>query len=306
MTLNTSKHNPIILIGFLLFLFVCLPAAMSANAAGQRLDSGISLEVRGAGKPVLMIPGLNSAPATWDDSCAGLQQRGYACHLVLLPGFAGSEPVQHDAFLTTMARSLLEYIDSANLKQPVVMGHSLGGFVAMEMAIISAETPSKLDRLIIVDSLPFMPAAYNEQLNAESAKPMAESMRQNMLGGDQAAREFHTRQAVSSMTRDPEGVDTLVKWGMASDQPTSAQAMYELMTRDLRPQLSKVSQPTLVLGSWAAYQNYGQTKQGIESLFGRQYANIAKLELAISETGYHFLMWDDPKWFMDEVTRFLK
>lgn len=290
---------------------VCLGAALVFSVGGawaepKRLDSGITIDVRGEGKPILMIPGLNSAPATWDDTCSGLQKQGYACHLVLLPGFAGSEPVTHEAFLSAMAKGLLEYIEQADLQKPVVMGHSLGGFVAMEMAIESANTPNKLGRLIIVDSLPFMPAAYNEQLNVESAKPMAESMRQNMLGGDAAAREFHTRRAVSTMTRDPEGVDTLVEWGMASDQPTSAQAMYELMTRDLRPRLSKIAQPTLVLGSWAAYENYGQTKQGIESLFKRQYANIADLELAISETGYHFLMWDDPEWFMDEVTRFLK
>lgn len=281
-------------------------AVAGAWAEPKRLDSGITLEVRGEGKPVLMIPGLNSAPATWDPTCAALQEEGYACHLVLLPGFAGSKPVVQAQFLTAMANGLLDYIHRAGLKQPVVMGHSLGGFVAMEMAIISADEPDKLGRLVIVDSLPFMPAAYNEQLNVESAKPMAESMRQNMVGADAAAREFHTRRAVSTMTRDPEGVDRLVKWGMASDQATSAQAMYELMTRDLRPQLSKITQPTLVLGAWAAYQNYGQTKQGVESLFERQYANIANLKLAISETGYHFLMWDDPEWFMDEVTRFLK
>lgn len=290
---------------------ICLGAALIFGVGGawaepKRLDSGITIDVRGEGKPILMIPGLNSAPATWDDTCIGLQQQGYACHLVLLPGFAGSEPVVYEEFLSEMATGLLDYLDQSGLKRPAVMGHSLGGFVAMEMAIESADTPNKLGQLIIVDSLPFMPAAYNEQLDVESAKPMAESMRQNMLGGDAAAREFHTRQAVRTMTRDPEGVDTLVSWGMASAQSTSAQAMYELMTRDLRPQLDKITQPTLVLGAWAAYQNYGQTKQGIESLFERQYANIANLELAISETGYHFLMWDDPEWFMDEVTRFLK
>lgn len=54
-TLDTSKHNLIILTGFLLFLFLCLPTALPANAAGQRLDSGITLE-GGGQHDVLVSP----------------------------------------------------------------------------------------------------------------------------------------------------------------------------------------------------------------------------------------------------------
>ncbi|MDQ2077652.1 alpha/beta fold hydrolase [Marinimicrobium sp. ABcell2] len=287
-----------------LLLFAAGTTSADSLPTGTTLASGLYVEVRGKGQPVLMIPGLNSAAATWDQTCQALQSDGLACHLVQLPGFAGQKASSYDDFLGSMTAALLAYIDEADLEQPVIMGHSLGGFLAMKMAI-EAE-PNQLGSLIIVDSLPFLPAAFNEALSPESAKPFAESMRENMLVDDEDARAASIRHSATTMTRDPERVNTLLQWGLASDAHTSAQAMYELMTQDLRPQLSHIQQPVLILGAWAAYQNYGATKESTRSRFERQYANMPQFTLAFSDAGYHFLMWDDPEWLLDEVRHFLQ
>ena len=66
----------------------------------------LRVEIVGQGRPVLMIPGLNSAASTWDLTCAALQP-GVQCHIVQLPGSAGAPPVATDNFLAGMALSLL-------------------------------------------------------------------------------------------------------------------------------------------------------------------------------------------------------
>ena len=61
----------------------------SAHAAAPQTFRGIKVEVVGEGRPVLMVPGLNSAGETWSETCAALQQDHVQCHIVTLPGFAG-------------------------------------------------------------------------------------------------------------------------------------------------------------------------------------------------------------------------
>ena len=73
----------------------------------------------------------------------------------------------------------------------------------------------------------------------------------------------------------------------------------------LRPALGAARTPTLVLGSWASYAPYGVTKASTQASFEQQYAKHPSAIIKLSDTGYHFLMWDDPKWLQQEVREFL-
>lgn len=277
----------------------CLTASGGAGAATPRSDS-LSVEVIGNGRPVLMIPGLNSGASVWRDTCAALQKDHVQCHLVQLPGFAGEAPVDgvDTAFIESMRDRVLAYAKARHLKRPVVVGHSLGGMLALQMAIAA---PDAVGPLVIVDSLPFFPAATNPAATVETARPMAEGMRTQMRASDEASHAKGVDASVATMVQDPVRVDTLKTWGRQSDRGTTTQAMYELMTIDLRPQLSKVKSPTLVLGSWAAYKPYGASKDSTANIFRTQYAGLEGVRIEMSETGYHFLMWDDPTWVQSNI-----
>lgn len=275
-------------------------AAMPADVQAGEFQ-GMSVEVVGEGKPVLMIPGLNSGADTWRDTCMALQPQ-VQCHLVQLPGFAGQPAVDGDAFLEGMRDRLLAYLEAEELEEPVVIGHSLGGVLGMRMAI---EQPDAIDRLVIVDSLPFFPAAQNPAATVEQARPMAEQMRAAWVAADDATYAAQAEAALSTMARAPEDVAKLREWGRASDRATTTQAMYELMTTDLRDSLGRISAPTLVLGSWAAYQLYGATLESTRATFAGQYANLDGVRIEMSADGYHFLMWDDPQWLQEQVREFI-
>ncbi|MGY3265786.1 alpha/beta fold hydrolase [Lysobacter sp. HA35] len=276
-----------------------LSAAGNAFAATENFQ-GLTVDVVGKGRPVLMIPGLNSGADTWRDTCAALQKDHVQCHMVNLPGFAGVAPVSgvDQAFVDSMRDRLLAYAKARHLKQPVVVGHSLGGMLALEMAIAA---PDAVGPLVIVDSLPFFPAAMNPAATVDTARPMADGMRTQMRASDEATYFKGVEASVATMAHDPERVETLKTWGHQSDRTTTTEAMYELMTTDLRPQLSKIKSPTLVLGSWAAYKPYGSTKESTANIFRTQYATLGGVRIDMSEAGYHFLMWDDPTWVQSNI-----
>ncbi len=270
-----------------------------ANAAPAR---DISVEVVGEGRPVLMIPGLNSGAEVWRETCAALQPDRIQCHLVQLPGFAGAPAAEHAAFLPAMREQLLAYVRERGLARPAVVGHSLGGALALQMAMAA---PDAVGPLVIVDSLPFFAGAMNPAATAEAVRPMAEAMRTQMLAADDATYARNAEAAMRGMSRDAARTETLKEWGRASDRATTAQAMYELMVTDLRPELSKVKAPTQVLGAWAAYAPMGSTKESTAAIFRTQYATLDGARVEMSDAGYHFLMWDDPSWVQARIREFL-
>lgn len=277
-------------------------------SAEQQSFQGLQIEVRGSGKPVLMVPGLNSAASVWDDSCAALQKDGYACHLVQLPGFAGLPPLaQADdaepAFLPVMRDRLLAYIDHAELKQPAVMGHSLGGVLGLMLAL---KAPDVIGKLVIVDSLPFFPAAMNAAATEETMRPMAEGMRTGMqASSDETYAEQTLAAAARGMSRDADRVKQIQSWGIASDRGTTTQAMYEMFSTDLRGQLDAVRSPTLVLGAWAAYEPMGSTLESTHGIFAAQYAKLPGVRIEMSQSAYHFIMYDDLDWMLEQVRKHL-
>ncbi|TXI22755.1 MAG: alpha/beta hydrolase [Roseateles sp.] len=259
----------------------------------------LQVEVVGQGRPVIMIPGLNSAASTWTETCAALQP-AVQCHIVQLPGFAGAPAVREAGFLDAMRDRLLAYADERGLKQPVVMGHSLGGVLAMKLAV---QSPGRFSRLVIVDSLPFLGGLRGA--TPEAAKAMAADLRTRMSQASPEQWKAGARQSAQGMSRDPARVALVAGWSEASDQQTSAQAMAELWADDLRPQLPRLTLPTLVLGAWAAYEPMGGTLDSTRRIFEQQYAGAPQLTLAMSERGYHFLMWDDAAWLVAQVRGFI-
>ncbi|TGE29439.1 alpha/beta fold hydrolase [Hymenobacter metallicola] len=278
------------------------PAALLAPPADNApAHPSFTVKVVGKGRPMLLIPGLTCPGAVWDETLAHYQKQ-YQCHVVSLAGFGGQPAAATtSAFLQGVRDQLLTYINTQKLDKPVVVGHSLGGFMALWM---SATQPEAVGPLVIVDSLPFMAAIQNPNLTAEAAKPMAEGMRQQMSKGKMPMAA--QRQMVSSLVTDSARVTQVARWGAASDPATVAQAMYDMMTTDLRQDVARIQQPTLVLGAWAAYKPYGSTKESTRAIFAQQFAKLPQHRIEMSEAGRHFLMYDDSQWFFAQTDAFLK
>jgi N-formylmaleamate deformylase len=274
---------------------------ISTNATAATTPS-FKVDVVGKGKQAMIfIPGLTCPGEVWSETVAHYQ-KNYTCYILSLPGFAGTAPVETENYLQTMRDEIIRYIKENKLKKPIIVGHSLGGFLALWIGITE---PTLISTQLIIDALPFSGAVQNPNATAESAKPMAENMRKMMTNATPEQVKQSQQYFLSGMVNNLEKREVLSKWGVESHAPTVAQAMYELQTIDLRGQLATVKTPTLVLGAWIAYKDYGFKRETIQQTFDLQYEKLPVKTILLSDNGKHFIMYDDLSWMLAQMDAFL-
>ena len=103
------------------------------------------------GRTVVLLHGKNFCAATWGDTARVLAASGYR---VIVPDQIGfcksSKPAGFQYSLYGMAAMTADLIRARGVTKATIVGHSLGGLVAMRLAIT---TPQLLDQLILVDPL---------------------------------------------------------------------------------------------------------------------------------------------------------
>src|SRR5688572_2356688 len=128
------------------------PAGLAAAAdAPPFAPTRFSVQVRGNGPDVILIPGLTSGSEVWNGTVAALP--GYRYHLVHVAGFAGA-PARANArgaVVAPLADEIARYIRDRGLERPAIVGHSMGGTLAM---MIGARHPDLAGRIMVVDMLP--------------------------------------------------------------------------------------------------------------------------------------------------------
>jgi pimeloyl-ACP methyl ester carboxylesterase len=89
----------------------------------------------GAGPPLVLLHGLGLSRRSWDPVVPALAQR-FDVIAVDLPGFGDSAPLPADVEPTpaALAATVDELLDSLGIGCPHVVGNSLGGWVALELA----------------------------------------------------------------------------------------------------------------------------------------------------------------------------
>src|SRR5205807_9710413 len=102
-------------------------------------DAPFQVKVTGHGQPMILIPGLACPGEVWDSTVAHFKDR-YEMHVLSLAGFAGVPRVP-GPFLEKVREGIADYVRKNKLQKPVVVGHSLGGFVALDLAAHHPELP---------------------------------------------------------------------------------------------------------------------------------------------------------------------
>ncbi len=272
-------------------------AVLSGKARGA--TPSFKDDVSGHGTPMVLIPGLNSAGEVWDSTVAHYKSQ-YECHVLTLAGFAGQPPIPAP-FLPKVESDLAAYMHEKHLEHAVVVGHSLGGYLALSLA---AHHPELVGKLVIVDSLPAMGAIMNPDISPADLESNARQMRDGMLKQDETTRAKYARASVESMVTAPADLERILAWGQKSDFNTTAEAMYGLFDTDLRADLAKIQAPTLVMGTWIAYEKYA-TQDQIRQTFVSQFKNLKGVDIEMAPKARHFIMYDDPTWMFAQMDRFL-
>jgi pimeloyl-ACP methyl ester carboxylesterase len=287
---------------FLAWLMLPLFAALAtAGQAAPFKSDRISVEVKGKGPDVVLIPGLSSSPRVWDTTVAALP--GYRYHLVHVAGFDGLAPGANatGAVVAPVAEEIARYVEAAHLRRPAIVGHSMGGTLAM---IIAARHPDLPSRVMVVDMVPFMGAFFaGPNATPQQLAGIAQSIRTGIAASTGEARRTRTEQTIAGMVKTESMRPVAVRQSLASDPAVSGAAMAELVTTDLRPELSKIKVPMTVL--WVVPAGAPLSREQLAGFYKASYAGVPQAALTYVPDSAHFIMWDNPAVFQAELKAFL-
>jgi N-formylmaleamate deformylase len=244
-----------------------------------------------------------SGPDVWDATVAHLQGR-YELHVVHLAGFAGAPASPGPDFLGRVRTALLAYVAGLprrEAQRPVIVGHSLGGFLAYALA---SAAPDAFDGVVTVDGVPFLAALRDANVTADAVRPSAAGMQAmftSMTGAQLAAQ---TRMGLPTMMRDTTNAQRATEWARTSTPTMVGQAMAEMLTTDLRPVVSAIRAPVLLIAAGGAAPT-PDARATIRAQYAAQIAGVPRHDVLVAERAYHFIMLDDPAFFHSTLDAFL-
>ncbi|MEG0001914.1 alpha/beta fold hydrolase [Comamonas sp.] len=277
-----------------------LATTLGARAQDNKADL-FGVEIRGSGgHDVLLIPGLASSPEVWTSLAAQLSAQ-HRVHLIDIAGFAGRAPVADAAPLaSSLAEALAAYIAREGLSPPAVVGHSLGGEVALMLA---ARHPARVGRLVVADALPFYSLLFNPAATVETAAPGARALRDAWLATTQEQLAAMQEAGAARLATGASSRAAVSRWGRDSDRLTVAQAAYELAITDLRPELARITAATTVI--YAHHPSYGAV-ESVDGAFAAAYQGLGHASLVRIDHSRHFVMLDQAERFNAAVVEALR
>lgn len=249
-----------------------------------------------AGSDVILLPGLATPGAVWDNLVSDLEGRA-TVHVVDVKGFGVGDGAANaeGGMMEGVLADIADFIDERGLEKPALVGHSLGGTLALQAGI---ETPDLYGKLMVVDALPFVALLFDPQATVESVKSQAESMRDQMASAPAGA---NAKQTAERYAIDDDAKQQIADWIAASDPAAVAQAFYEDMQADFRPELAEIG-PAVTLIVPVPPEAEGQNfPQQYEAL----YSDVPELEVVPIEGARHFVMLDQPEEMTAAVEKFL-
>jgi len=272
----------------------------SVKAARPPTSNSFTVEVVGHGKPMLLIPGLSCGADVWKTTVDHFKDR-FECHVFTLAGFAGQPPIAAP-ILETIRKDIAGYVRSRKLARPIVVGHSLGGFLAFWLG---STEPELVGPIISVDGGTFLATLLDPKATLDTAKSTGEMMRGMMDG--QTSEQFaeQNRAFLAAMITEPKNVDLIAPTCAKSDPKAVGQSVYELMTTDLRKDVAAIKTPVLLIGSGAMITS-PEMKKAIQDRYEAQVASVPNHKVLLAEKAKHFIMLDDPSFLFSTMDDFLK
>ena len=252
-----------------------------------------TVEIVGQGKPILYLPGFTTPGSIWKETVESLdlERKSY---LFSYAGFNGNEPIEIPWY-SSIKNSIIEYIKDNNLSDIIIIGHSMGGNLALDIA---SELPNKVSKIIIVEALPCMREVMMPNVPAEYLYYDSPYNKQMLEMDAQQFKNMATNM-VSNMTFNTDKKDSLINWMLEADRKTWVYGYTDLLKLDLRSILNSVKCETLILG--ASFPDVKTAKE----IYENQYSNLLNKTIIMATNSKHFIMFDQPEWFYKTINDFL-
>ncbi|MCO4293198.1 alpha/beta hydrolase [Solitalea sp. MAHUQ-68] len=277
-------------IKFLLILLAFILVCINVFAAASH---PFNVSVSGKGKQaIVFIPGFTCSGDVWNETTIQLS-RNYKCYTLTMPGFAGQK-AQDEPSLKGWVKDIIEFIKTEKIEKPIVIGHSMGGVLALMLA---SDHPDKIAKIVVVDALPCLSAVFNPAFKSVET-PDCSKLIETYTQMDNAKFAVAQAAGVKRLVADTSKYQLITQWGIQTDRKTYGKMYCDLTNTDLRAQLSSIKCPALILLE-APFKQF-------DSVMRAQYAQLASAQIEYSSKALHFIMYDDKDWYMTQLTTFIK
>jgi pimeloyl-ACP methyl ester carboxylesterase len=264
-----------------------------ADIGGLRLHY---LDYGTRGKPAMLCVHGSAAHGHWFDFIAPGFTPDYHVRALDLRGHGDSDPVDPPAyFYSDYAADLDRFVRALDLRDLVLVGHSMGGTISL---VYSATYPGRVGKLIVVDSTVNLPKDRIKQMRDIGSRPgrdydSKEAMveRYGLRPGNSLATPEVVRYIASrSVKQTPQGL-----WRYKFDRGVYA-------TREMfdgRRYWNDVKVPVLLVRGGCSHRITAEVYEDVK-------ARCPQAELVTVAASDHHVTLDNPRGFIDAVKPWLE
>jgi pimeloyl-ACP methyl ester carboxylesterase len=258
------------------------------------------VELGSGDPPVLFVHGLGAQWRVWAETLPAIARRR-RCIAIDLPGFGDSEVGAAPVSISGYAEVLERFCDHLGLDRVVVVGNSMGGFVAAEFALLA---PDRVSGLVLADAAGMVPT------RGETSRALPFLWTSTLLGarmaaasGSVAARPRLRRAALRMIVDDAAALPAdLTYWALLAPPGPSTRAAlrasFSYLTHEWGERLRGISCPTLII--------WGDGDSLIPVRHAGEYARrIPGARIVRIPRAGHLPMIEQPEQFNEALTEFL-
>jgi len=256
------------------------------------LPSGLRLEYAEKGEGpqnLLFIHGYGDSWYSFNGMIEALPA-GYRALAVSLRGHGSSDKPAAGYSIAQHARDVLEFIALKNCARPIVVGHSMGSFIAQELALLAPEVPS---RLVLI-------ASATTADNAVLAGVYAETLRLSDPVPRAFAHDFQSGTCVNPLGPNMT-LGRVVEESAKLPAHVWQQALKGLIAyrsgQHVDSGLAAIAVPTLIL--WGIHDGIFSSEEQTKLA-----AAIPGATLSINDVSGHALNWEFPVETLDVILGF--
>ena len=278
---------------YIFLVIALLFSALCLNVFAQTKSYPFEVVKSGKGKQsIVFIPGFASSGDVWNETKANFEKE-FTCYTFTMAGFAGVKQ-QPNASFKNWETEIVNYIRANKIERPIIVGHSMGGGLALAIA---SDYPELINKIVVVDALPCLSALRDPSFKSQENNDCTPMLNQIAAMSEDDFYQMQKRN-MAMLLADASKQDEAISWSMKSDRKTFSEMFCDFSNTDLRDKIATIKCPSLILLE-SGFSNY---KTPIEA----QYKNLKTASFQYSNKGSHFIMYDDKEWYLAQLNNFIQ
>ncbi|CAN1557372.1 MhpC Predicted hydrolases or acyltransferases (alpha/beta hydrolase superfamily) [Flavobacteriaceae bacterium] len=278
---------------YIFLVITLLFSALCLNVFGQTKLYPFEVAKTGKGKQaIIFLPGFASSGDVWNETRSNFEKE-FTCYTFTMAGFAGVKP-QPNASFKNWETEIVNYIIANKIEKPIIIGHSMGGGLALAIA---SDYPELISKIVVVDALPCLAALRDPSFKSLDNNDCSSMVNQMTAMSEDEFLQMQKRN-MAMLLADVSKQEEAISWSMKSDRKTFGEMYCDFSNTDLRDKIVAIKCPSLVLLEFG-FSNY---KVPVEA----QFKNLKTASFQYSNKGLHFIMYDDAAWYLAQLNNFIK